>query len=829
MSENRDNDIFGSSSEYDFTLESILAEFKGSAYIAGDKKTEPDVLEERTNKIISETRDGTVATTELSSESKDSENDFFADIRVPYGEKQSPEKKSDVTEVTPVIEKREIETGEYAGEIEDQSQDFAEKTIQFSPDKLQTPAKKKKAARAVTESFNDSGNVKEEYAPKKKHHLFSKDNEQAVLEETASGASLAEPPVSDEKDETNNGKSGSEILIFDNYRFASDLQSNETYENEYSDDGFIDDEEHKPGLFSKLFSGIRRNHQDTEYSEEEDRATVFEPEAEPEVYIEEPDFKEAAAEYVARRRFLKLRALVSMAISLVMGIAALAFENGASLPGIGDSVRNITIFLVILELVVMLLCMRILVRGVMDAVKLRPSGESLVVFSAAVTYLACLWSIFRGGENMGAPFCAIPAFAAAFAMWSEYRQLAAMSLSLKSASFSATPTGLSCEFSESIETTLVKKLSGEPEGFYNNLVQEDMGESAYKTFAPFLIFASVLFGVVAAIRSECSFLYCFSAVSAAIAAFSALGVFAIPFSIAARKARSAGGAIAGWGGADELYYADGVRITDRDLFPTGTNITSVKIFENVSSDKVIRYTASLIIASGSDLSDIFGAFLNKQSLAMVKVEDFNCLEGGVSAKIRGEEVICGSAACMNLMGVRVPQALNMKNAVFTSINNTLVGVFAINYVPTKSVQKALNILIKSGVKLYFAVKDFNITPLMVQQKFQIPVDDIEYLPAKETYEMFVPKENRVPHASGVIGRDSLLSVAEVVTGARRLRKITLLNVVISILSCILGMVMMFFMCWNGTAGSVSPTNLLEYMLVMEIVTILTSIIAGFNK
>ena len=95
--------------------------------------------------------------------------------------------------------------------------------------------------------------------------------------------------------------------------------------------------------------------------------------------------------------------------------------------------------------------------------------------------------------------------------------------------------------------------------------------------------------------------------------------------------------------------------------------------------------------------------------------------------------------------------------------------------------------------------------------------------------MFKPKENRVPHASGVIGRDSLASVAEVVAGARRLRRITFLNTVISILSCVLGMVIMFFMCWNGTAGSVSPTNLLEYMLVMEIVTILTSIIAGFNK
>ncbi len=827
MSENRDNDIFGSSSDYDFTLESILAEFKGSAYIAGDKKTEPEVLEERTNRIIDEIKDGTVATTELSSKSADGDNDFFADIRVPYGEKQVQEEKSKAPE-PPYKEDKSKQKIEPQTKDADEEPDLSGKTIPFTPDVIRMAAKKKNSGKTITESFADQESEHAEYAPRKKRHFFSSDN---VTEETENLAGndkiVPEAENSDKAKREEEKKDGRDILIFDNYRFASDLDKKS--EEEYGEEEYYDDEEFKPGLFSRLFSSRKRNRQEPEFIEDEESAPIFEPEAEPEVYIEEPDFKDAAAEYVSRRKFLKLRALISMVIALIMGVAALLFENGVQLPGIGDSVKNLTILLVLLQLIVMLLCVRILVRGVMDIVKLKPSGESLVAFSAAVTYISCLWCIIRGGENMGAPFCAIPAFAAAFAMWSEYRQLAAMALSLKSAAFSSAPTGLSCEFSESIETTLVKKLSGEPEGFYNNLVQEDMAESSYKTFAPFLIFASVLLGVVAAIRSECSFIYCFSAVSAATAAFSALGVFAIPFSIAARKARAAGGAIAGWGGADEIYYADGVRITDKDLFPTGTNISSVKIFENVSSDKVIRYTASLIMASGSGLSDIFSEFLKKQSLAMVKVEDFNCLEGGISAKIRGEEVICGSAACMSLVGIRVPQNLNMKNAVFTSINNTLVGVFAINYVPSKSVQKALNALIKSGMTLYFAVKDFNITPLMVQQKFQIPVEDIEYLPAKETYEMFKPKENRVPHASGVIGRDSLASVAEVVAGARRLRRITFLNTVISILSCVLGMVIMFFMCWNGTASSVSPTNLLEYMLIMEVVTILTSIIAGFNK
>ncbi len=42
----------------EITLESILAEYKGKAYIAGDKRTPPSVLQEKTERIILETAGG---------------------------------------------------------------------------------------------------------------------------------------------------------------------------------------------------------------------------------------------------------------------------------------------------------------------------------------------------------------------------------------------------------------------------------------------------------------------------------------------------------------------------------------------------------------------------------------------------------------------------------------------------------------------------------------------------------------------------------------------------------------------------------------------------
>ena len=53
------------------------------------------------------------------------------------------------------------------------------------------------------------------------------------------------------------------------------------------------------------------------------------------------------------------------------------------------------------------------------------------------------------------------------------------------------------------------------------------------------------------------------------------------------------------------------------------------------------------------------------------------------------EVICGSAAFMNLMSIRIPQRMNLDNCVYLAINRTIMGVFTIDYRPLPLVKSAL--------------------------------------------------------------------------------------------------------------------------------------------
>ena len=73
----------------EFSLESILAEFKGSAYIDGDKRTPRDILEERTRRILNEANNGGLGENEIYM-GEEKSDDFFADIREPEPDLEKP-------------------------------------------------------------------------------------------------------------------------------------------------------------------------------------------------------------------------------------------------------------------------------------------------------------------------------------------------------------------------------------------------------------------------------------------------------------------------------------------------------------------------------------------------------------------------------------------------------------------------------------------------------------------------------------------------------------------------------------------------------------------
>ena len=562
----------------------------------------------------------------------------------------------------------------------------------------------------------------------------------------------------------------------------------------------------------------------------ERRKKRVKPEPEPEPEYEEPDLREECRRLAAECNDASLKSLVAVVIAVIMAILTFIFAGSGRLPfGIGDNIAAAAAALLVLQLIVSILCLKVLIRGVMDIIRLKPGAESLVALSGFITVVAGIQTILSPGSAVGLPYSAVSAFAAALALWGDKLQLRGMTDSLKTAVSTSEPLGVTAEHSEEINRVIIRKIPGKLDGFYNNLVSADVAESTYRIAAPIIAAASLILAFLASVGHGRggNFLHIFAALLAAGASFSALLAYAAPFASAARRVRKSGAAIAGWGGADDICWSDGVCVRDEDIFPTGTlSLSGMKIYEGVSPEKAIRYTGSIIIASGSGLAKLFSGVLRQQGLSLVRVEDFKCYEGGVGGLIRGERVITGNVAFMNLMGIRIPDSMNMSNSVFTAVNDRLVAAFAINYVPANSVQNALVSLLKTKLKIYLTSRDFNVSPRLVEQKFKMPLEDIEYIPVSESYNISSDQSGDNVRTSAVICREGLAPFGEVITCSKGLRLAALIATAVSVMASAVGILLMFFLCWSGAFASAGAGTLLIYMLLALVLDLVACRLAG---
>ena len=214
--------------------------------------------------------------------------------------------------------------------------------------------------------------------------------------------------------------------------------------------------------------------------------------------------------------------------------------------------------------------------------------------------------------------------------------------------------------------------------------------------------------------------------------------------------------------------------------------------------------------------------MRTRGISRVNVDRFNYYEGGgLSGSVFGEKVLVGSSGFMNLMGVRIPNNIYEKNAVFAAIDNKISGVFLINYSPSNSVRNAIMSLLRSKVSMLFAAKDANITPVMLQQKFKIAVDGIEYIPIDDCYKIANDEIPDGTESLGVVCRAGLSPFASVISNARKLKNLSMMTTLVSVVSSIIGLLFVFFLCWSGTFAINTAINILLYLgLVQAIVYLL---------
>jgi len=523
--------------------------------------------------------------------------------------------------------------------------------------------------------------------------------------------------------------------------------------------------------------------------------------------------QELARSYARGIKSMRLRGVFLLLLSLLAAVQLIVPAAGyVFVPPIGDPMVQSWFAAGAMGLG-MLLGIDVLLSGLVNLFKGRPGMETLCVFACSFTLADGIVLALTGAERL--PFTAAALTGLYFLLLGSSHKKSAQRLSCRTAAASASPYRVTLDEGKWNGRDTYSKWSGDAAGFGSQIQQEDGAQRVYRFFCPILLLGAAGYSIYIALTRPEQALWCASAVFTACAAFGGTVAYGRSFHLAARRLSQSGAALAGWPGIVGSRRADRVLITDTDLFPPGyVELNGFKVLGDFPMERVVAYTATMIRDSGSGLTKLFHDYLRTLGGLMRNSERLCCYEGGgLSATIRGDQVLVGSAAFMNLMDIPLPPGLNVKNAVFCAINGELAGIFALNYFLPDTVFPALDAIIREDVGPVLATRDFNLIPAMLQQRFKLSADRMDFPPVERRRELSSPDQPHGDTLAAILCREGLYPFAEAVVCAKRLRKATRLGALLCCVSSGLGLLLTGYLVYVSAFGSLSPLNLLLYLLM----------------
>ena len=460
-----------------------------------------------------------------------------------------------------------------------------------------------------------------------------------------------------------------------------------------------------------------------------------------------------------------------------------------------------------------LVCCDIPAAGLKQIFTLRPRAESILFFAWLFTLLdgftAGLWP--ARGDCL--PYSAVTALGLAFALRGVNSRRRGDRLSAKAAGQVRSPYVVARDARRWSNKPTYTKASGSTVGFGSRLQMEDGGQRAYRIAAPLLLLGCLLCALLSSVGQEAPerFLWAASACFTASAAWSALLAFGLPYRKLSQRLHNAGAALVGWEGAAQCGQG-GVIVTDADLFPTGSvTVAQVSVFGNAATEKVVGYTASMLRAMDCGLTRPFHDLLRTQGALYRDVSGLEWHEGGASGVIRGSEVLVGTAAYMHLMEVELPPGHNIKNAVFCAVGGELAGMFLLNYALSGTVSPSLSALMNAGLFPVLATRDPNLIPALLEQKFKLPVDKLEFPPVGRRLELSSREQEEDGEPVALLSREGLSVYCDALVGGRRLRQAVRWGLIFALAGSVIGLCLTFYLTSVGAYASLTATNFLIFM------------------
>lgn len=303
---------------------------------------------------------------------------------------------------------------------------------------------------------------------------------------------------------------------------------------------------------------------------------------------------------------------------------------------------------------------------------------------------------------------------------------------------------------------------------------------------------------------------------------------AVPLYRASKRLVRKGAVVAGCDAVSEYGDADAM-VTDASfIFPKNSvHICGVKTVAGHDINEAMLYAASITAEGESPIApaimSIFGSIDIKllKKCEKVNYED----EKGLSAVIDGKSVLFGNRKMLRYHSIDVlSRDFEIKNAssgrhiLYLAVNNEICAMFVVDYSLNDKSAAIIKKLKHFGIQLLVKSTDPIISPMLIEEKFDIPASNVEMLDSEGT-QLLAGTDTEICHA-GCIFKGIEGYAAAIISCIKLKGTINDCNA-LQLLFSIFGILLIIFSAFSGSgANAVNSISMLIYEAVCALPVLL---------
>ncbi len=288
-----------------------------------------------------------------------------------------------------------------------------------------------------------------------------------------------------------------------------------------------------------------------------------------------------------------------------------------------------------------------------------------------------------------------------------------------------------------------------------------------------------------------------------------------------------GAFINGYSAVEDAVNSNGVMIDSCDAFEEGgCNIEGMKTYHKMRIDEAILYTASVVIAAGGVLADVFEGVIDGKKELLLPVESLAYEEKlGCSCWIHNHRALVGNRDLLVHHNVETPDKeleekyrQMGKNVVYLAIEGKIAAMFIVVYKANQETAKYMRELEKDGLTIFFRTSDANITERFLEREFGLPENVVKIInPVAGDMFTKISREGKTSTDAKIIHNGSAKSMLAALHGSFVINSFVNSSRLIQLIASAIGVVIIALLTFLSGLSQIGVWQILMYQAVWAVI------------